>query len=640
MSREFWAPKLSVLVDTMSESEAVGREVVESMSEFQVNDDGQLDLGAPDVASARPAARPRRGPAEGTPLPGSVPGEAWTEEDFERHGFKPCDLGPGEVEPDPDFEPLPDDWPYPDPADEDEAVWLAGLPPDVRAEYLAGPWTGEGELEAAGFLHHDHEPSGLGFAAGGALDTLDPGPWLAKAVASTTADGHGELGESELIGVLCGWQRLISWAQAGQVITLTALTGRRKQQAAEIDRPALFDHLDDEVAAALTLTARGSDRLLSMAAGLARIGEVRAALSRGEIDWPRACLFADQLALLPADAATGIVSSLIGRAVGMTTGQLRAALARAVLAWDPDAAQRRQDAARRDAEVQVWTEPSGNAALVGRELRPSEVITANERLSEQARWLQSHGADGSLDQLRAAVFLAVLTGRSLQDLVPSDSENARKCEAAEPLAASPGSPQLTGTVNLTMPMSAWLGLSDTPGELTTYGPVDAVTARQLADAMNGGTRWCLTLTDPSGRAIGHACARTAPRLSTDRCSGIGWAADLKDQLQLLETAPCGHGRQSGSYTPPRSLRHLIEIRQRTCSFPGCRRPARRADLDHTVPYEQGGRTCECNLAPLCRRHHRAKQAPGWQLTQPRPAEMTWRLPSGREYQTTGPPYLG
>jgi hypothetical protein len=51
-----------------------------------------------------------------------------------------------------------------------------------------------------------------------------------------------------------------------------------------------------------------------------------------------------------------------------------------------------------------------------------------------------------------------------------------------------------------------------------------------------------------------------------------------------------------------------------------------------------GPTCECNGSPLCRRHHRAKQAPGWHLVQEEPGVMTWRLPSDREYQTTGEPY--
>jgi hypothetical protein len=64
----------------------------------------------------------------------------------------------------------------------------------------------------------------------------------------------------------------------------------------------------------------------------------------------------------------------------------------------------------------------------------------------------------------------------------------------------------------------------------------------------------------------------------------------------------------------------------------------RCDLDHTVPYDAGGATCECNLAPLCRRHHQAKQAPGWHLTQDQPGEMLWRLPSGRKYATCPEPY--
>lgn len=117
-----------------------------------------------------------------------------------------------------------------------------------------------------------------------------------------------------------------------------------------------------------------------------------------------------------------------------------------------------------------------------------------------------------------------------------------------------------------------------------------------------------------------------------------WAASLASRLQHFETAPCLHTRRSVGYKPSQSLRHLVVTRQRRCSFPGCRRPAVRSDLDHTTPFDQGGMTCECNLSPLCRRHHLAKQAPGWQLTQPKPGEMVWRLPSSRVYQTIGDPY--
>ncbi|HEY2078539.1 MAG TPA: HNH endonuclease signature motif containing protein, partial [Streptosporangiaceae bacterium] len=201
--------------------------------------------------------------------------------------------------------------------------------------------------------------------------------------------------------------------------------------------------------------------------------------------------------------------------------------------------------------------------------------------------------------------------------------------------AGPAGGALGGTITLTMPLSAWLGLSEAPGEVAGHGPVDAGTCRDLAARTGAAARWCLTLTGGDGRAVAHACASAPPQTGTGT---IVWAAAVRDKLQFLESGTCGHARRTSRYRPPVNLVHLVRVRQRTCSFPGCRRPARRADLDHTVPYDQGGMTCECNLAPLCRRHHQAKQAHGWHLTQDQPGVMTWRTPSGRSYVTTPEPY--
>jgi hypothetical protein len=110
-----------------------------------------------------------------------------------------------------------------------------------------------------------------------------------------------------------------------------------------------------------------------------------------------------------------------------------------------------------------------------------------------------------------------------------------------------------------------------------------------------------------------------------------WVAQVT--LRWLVAGDCAHGRESGAYRPPGSLQHLVRVRQQRCAFPGCGRPARRCDLDHTTPFHLGGRTCECNLSPLCRRHHEAKQAQGWRLAQTVPGVMTWITPSGRRYTT-------
>jgi hypothetical protein len=39
------------------------------------------------------------------------------------------------------------------------------------------------------------------------------------------------------------------------------------------------------------------------------------------------------------------------------------------------------------------------------------------------------------------------------------------------------------------------------------------------------------------------------------------------------------------------------------------------------------------LAPLCRHHHRCKQAERWRLEQPEPGVLVWRTPAGRTYAT-------
>jgi hypothetical protein len=147
-------------------------------------------------------------------------------------------------------------------------------------------------------------------------------------------------------------------------------------------------------------------------------------------------------------------------------------------------------------------------------------------------------------------------------------------------------------------------------------------------------RWCLTLTDRDGRAIGHGCARAGPER---RRSGRGGAGPDDDWALTVTVRPlaidgCAHQRETAGYRPSPSLHHVIDVRHRTCSFPGCRRPAAQCDQDHTVPYDQGGRTCECNLACLCRRHHRAKQVQGWRLDQPEPGVLLWTLPHGRSYR--------
>jgi hypothetical protein len=186
-------------------------------------------------------------------------------------------------------------------------------------------------------------------------------------------------------------------------------------------------------------------------------------------------------------------------------------------------------------------------------------------------------------------------------------------------------------VNLTIPAGTWLGTSDNPGQSDRYGVLDAGTCRDLAArlAAHPATRWCITLVDQQGRAVGHGCARAGPGPpGTDRAA---WLTTV--QITPIETGTCSHRRESAAYRPSPVLRHIIKIRSPRCGFPGCRRRAVRCDDDHTIPHHKGGKTCECNLHPLCRHHHQTKQAQGWQVTQPEPGVLTWTLPCGRTITT-------
>ena len=390
---------------------------------------------------------------------------------------------------------------------DDEEAWLASLPPELRAEVEARPAVTCVPWEAG------PAQARKSCAGGGLGDGMLPGWLLGRLLAEATADGFSQLTDDELAGLLRGWQRQVAHDHASLAVTVACLADRR---AAGSSRAA--GHVTDELAIELTLTSRSAARQLELAAGLGRLPEVRDSLLSGFIDWPKACVFADELAVLDDATAGDIASRLAEPAAGWTTGQLRAALARAVLTADPAAAERRKKHARKDTRVEVWHEGSGNAALAGRELRPSAAILLDKKLTSDAAWLSACGVPGTLGELRALAYTTLLSGRDLASILDDpdtwpggDPGDGRAAEPGntEPRNAEPDRP--AGSIHLTMPVSTLDGGAE-PGEANGYGPVDAATSRELTQilARDPATRWCLTLTDRHGAAVAHACARRGP----------------------------------------------------------------------------------------------------------------------------------
>ena len=170
----------------------------------------------------------------------------------------------------------------------------------------------------------------------------------------------------------------------------------------------------------------------------------------------------------------------------------------------------------------------------------------------------------------------------------------RRADVALDLLCGRGAPVGRGMVDLTVDLRTLLGLAEHPGELGGWGPVVADIARQVTDRQTDG-RWQATVIDDNGDPLAVAVRRR----------------------------------------PTTSQARQVRARHRTCVFPGCRRPARSSDLDHTRRHIDGGPTLEWNLAPLCEFHHRAKDEGGWRYRRRPNGDHVWTSPHGHRYVTNG-----
>ena len=271
----------------------------------------------------------------------------------------------------------------------------------------AGFWARRDQLRAGSAAGAGLPASASGFGSGEALDTLAPGPSLASMTDAVTSDGLSRLDDDELVGVLRAWQRLESWSAAGLLSVAAELARRRPAERTPAAAPGEFpgqlsEFASDELAAALTMTARAGSQCLDLALDLAqRLPGTARALHAGRIDRFKARIIADALRALTDEDARNVEDRVLPAAEHQTSGQLRAAVARAMLAVDPEAAERRRKQAEQDPCVRRWREESGTAALAGYGLPSADVLEADQRLTNRALDLRASGICGTLDELRA-----------------------------------------------------------------------------------------------------------------------------------------------------------------------------------------------------------------------------------------------
>ncbi|OBI53440.1 HNH endonuclease signature motif containing protein, partial [Mycobacterium sp. E796] len=111
-------------------------------------------------------------------------------------------------------------------------------------------------------------------------------------------------------------------------------------------------------------------------------------------------------------------------------------------------------------------------------------------------------------------------------------------------------------------------------------------------------------------------------------------AELAKSAKLTPLVHPGDAPPEDGYVPSKALADFVRCRDLTCRWPGCDAPAVGCDLDHTIPYSQGGTTHASNLKCYCRTHHLVKTFWGWTEKQLPDGTLILTSPAGHTYVTT------
>ncbi|MGH8825000.1 MAG: DUF222 domain-containing protein [Jiangellaceae bacterium] len=443
------------------------------------------------------------------------------------------------------------------------------------------------------------------------LERMAPGAELAGLLEMVHP---GEVTDAyDLVELVAACRRLKAWADGIEVETAAALARHPVCDNADAARHG-FSPLR---AAGQLIAARigvapstGADRVAVAAQLVEELPDTVTALRRGEIDYPKAAALAVGVRALDPpdgmqDAVTGESITLDGVRRGLIAAvearvlpkagrrsarQHRDAIARAVAALAPNTAEQRHQEARQQRHVASAPAPDAMAWL--NLYGPAEDVTAIQVMLDAAADAATTQPDETrtADQLRFD-SLAALAWASL------DSGHLGGCGhgCGPRLGRRHGR---AAAVQVTVPVSTLIGLDDTPGELDGYGPIPAQVARRIA--AHGS--WRRLLTDPATGAL----------------------------LDYGQTR----------YPPPADLVEHVIARDKTCRFPTCSQPARRCQIDHTIPAgSTGWSTSAGNTGPLSAGCHNSKTHAGWHLEQPEPGRYTWTAPTGHTY-TVDPEIIG
>ncbi|BBU21417.1 HNH endonuclease signature motif containing protein [Mycobacterium xenopi] len=372
-------------------------------------------------------------------------------------------------------------------------------------------------------------------------------------------------------------------AAAAQLSAIGQLFGYRLSRCAETERWAIDteEAVAAEVAAALRISqGLASSRLRYARAMRERLPKTGAVFTAGDIDYRlfqtivfRTELITDPDVLAAVDAKLAMA---VPRWPSLTRARLAAMIDKIVAAADADAVRRRT---QHQNDREVWI---GDLAEGGISEIHGRLFTTD-----------AHALDKRLDVLAATV--CEHDPRSRQQ---------RRADALGALAA--------GVDRL----GCRCGRPDCAADAGRAAP--SVVVHVIAERAG---------------IVGSGCA-PASLVEADGLIPPELVEDLARSATLVPLVHPGDAPPEPGYTPSKALADFVRCRDLTCRWPGCDKPAFECDLDHTIPYAQGGPTHASNLKAYCRTHHLVKTFWGWREKQLPDGTLILTAPTGHTYVTT------
>ncbi|MBM9458865.1 DUF222 domain-containing protein [Nocardioides sp. zg-536] len=268
-----------------------------------------------------------------------------------------------------------------------------------------------------------------------------------------------------------------------------------------------------------------------------------------------------------------------------------------------------------------------------------------ELTAEEAAWVDGEVAESADGRLSWARFEALVEGK-----VAAAAPHLAK--AREELAQTErfvrmsrvnrhGVATLTIRDHATVIMTAEAAVSQVAKKLEETMPTASRNERRLtafAALVNPETH-----TDPAIRAIKpkvSALLHLFPGSPIARLEGHGpvtlnWVRHMlgtvAGKIKVTPVLDLAGQAPVDAYEIPKRLREAVRLIHPADVFPYAANLGRTGDIDHTVPYSEGGPTAIGNLGPMTRTHHRIKTHAGWEARQPWAGIVVWRDPYGAFY---------